>query len=223
MIDDEKQSFIDAYRDALGIQRDLAIQNLDNNRRNAYQAIMSGANKAGMMYSNFPERAKYQYDTSTYTPNLIKTQQTYQTGLDSLRSNVLKAINQLSELREASKELETSNKRPLGANVINDAGDWTYLDTRNVTQYRDANNDPIRLGHAAQNAGFSTPEQLLQYGKDTLSGYEWNTLNDIVKNAPAGYVLMPNWGDTYEEQKYDWLDDERNSWLNSWGLKFGQQ
>ena len=67
MIDDEKQSFIDAYRDALGVQRDLAIQNLDNNRRNAYQAIMSGANKAGMMYSNFPERAKYQYDTSTYS------------------------------------------------------------------------------------------------------------------------------------------------------------
>ena len=136
---------------------------------------------------------------------------------------MLKAINQLSELREASKELETSNNRPLGANVINDAGDWTYLDTKNVTQYRDANNDPIRFGHAAQNAGYTNPEQLLQYGKDTLSGYEWDTLNDIVKNAPAGYVLMPNWGDAYEEQKYDWLDDDRNSWLNSWGLKFGQQ
>ena len=62
-MNDEIKSFIDSYRESLDQQRDLGMQNLENNRRNQFQNIMAGANKAGMLYSNFPERARIQYDT----------------------------------------------------------------------------------------------------------------------------------------------------------------
>jgi hypothetical protein len=110
MIDDEKQGFIDLYRDYMDSQRDTAFQDIENARRNQFQGIMSGANKLGMMYSNFPERSMYQYDTSTYKPALIKAQQTYQTGLDSLRSNLASYINQLAEINEATNDLNESAK-----------------------------------------------------------------------------------------------------------------
>ena len=84
MINEEVDPFINAYRQSLDRQKDLAMQNLDTQRRNDFQTIMSNANTAGMMYSNFPQRSKIQYDTQTYLPNQIKTQNTYQTGLQKL-------------------------------------------------------------------------------------------------------------------------------------------
>lgn len=81
------------------------MQNLDNTRRNDFATIMSGANKAGMMYSNFPQRSKIQYDTQSYLPNQIKTQQTYQTGLQKLRENIISTSNQLKTINDAIAEL----------------------------------------------------------------------------------------------------------------------
>lgn len=89
-------------------QKDLAMQNLDNQRRNDFATIMGGANKAGMMYSNFPQRSKIQYDTQTYMPNQIKTFNTYKTGLQKLRENIISTSNQLKTINEAIAELNES-------------------------------------------------------------------------------------------------------------------
>lgn len=99
---DENQikSFYQNYRDSLDRQYQSGLQNLEQQRKNAQTSIMSGANKAGMMYSNFPTRAKIQYDQQTYQPAMIKLQTGYQTGLDALRSNVLKYQNAIAEIQE---------------------------------------------------------------------------------------------------------------------------
>ena len=105
MINDTIDPFILNYRDSLERQNELAKQNLYNQRRLDQTAITSGANDAGMMYSNFPERSKIQYDTNTFTPALVKQQQSYQTGLQKLRENTLNLANQLKSVNEAIAEL----------------------------------------------------------------------------------------------------------------------
>lgn len=108
MINEQLDPFIIAYRDSLQQQRDLANQQLEAQRRNDFTSIMSGANKVGMMYSNFPAREKIKYDTQTYQPNLIKVQQSYQTGLDKLRANTIKMANQLGSINRAIEELNAT-------------------------------------------------------------------------------------------------------------------
>lgn len=105
MIDKTVDPFINAYRESLERQKDLAMQSLGNQRRNDFQTIMSNANAAGMMYSNFPQRSKIQYDMQTFMPNQIKTQQTYQTGLQKLRENIINTSNQLKSINDAIAEL----------------------------------------------------------------------------------------------------------------------
>ena len=108
MINEQLDPFIIAYRDSLQQQRDLDNQQLEAQRRNDFTSIMSGANKVGMMYSNFPAREKIKYDTQTYQPNLIKVQQSYQTGLDKLRANTVKMANQLNSINRAIEELNAT-------------------------------------------------------------------------------------------------------------------
>lgn len=105
MIDSTVDPFIKAYRESLDSQRDLAMQNLDNQRRNDFTSLMSNANVAGALYSNFPQRDKIKYDTQTYMPSQVKIQSTYQTGLQKLRENVINASNQLKSINEAIAEL----------------------------------------------------------------------------------------------------------------------
>lgn len=85
--------FIKSYRDALKQDYDTEMSRLQQQRRNDYGSIMSQANKRGMMYSNFPERSKMQYEADTYLPNVQKAYTTYQTGLDKLRSDALGSYN----------------------------------------------------------------------------------------------------------------------------------
>lgn len=89
------------YRDSLDKQYQTAMQSLEQQRKNAQTSIMSGANKAGMMYSNFPARAKIQYDQGTYQPAAIKLNTSYQTGLDTLRNNILKYQNSIAEIKDS--------------------------------------------------------------------------------------------------------------------------
>lgn len=89
------------YRDSLDKQYQTAMQSLEQQRKNAQTSIMSGANKAGMMYSNFPARAKIQYDQGTYQPAAIKLNTSYQTGLDALRNNILKYQNSIAEIKDS--------------------------------------------------------------------------------------------------------------------------
>lgn len=97
--------FIRNYRESLQAQRDSAFKQLEQQRRNDYATIMSGANKAGMLYSNFPERSKIQYQTQTYVPSYTKIQSSYQTGLNSLRNNAIDLWNQIKAYREATEDL----------------------------------------------------------------------------------------------------------------------
>lgn len=93
------------YRTALDNQYNAGVAALGQQRTNDFANIMSGANKAGMMYSNFPERSKTQYDTQTFTPTLVKTRQSYQTGIDKIRSNVADLYNNNKTIEEAIADL----------------------------------------------------------------------------------------------------------------------
>ena len=103
------KDFYQNYRDSLDRQNQSAIQSLDQQRKNAQTSIMGSANKMGMMYSNFPVRDKIRYDQETYQPTMIKLQNTYQTGLDQLRSNILKYQNSIAEIQDSIAHLNSLN------------------------------------------------------------------------------------------------------------------
>lgn len=105
--EDQIKDFYQNYRDSLDRQYQSAVQSLDQQRKNAQTSIMSGANKAGMMYSNFPARAKIQYDQGTYQPAQVKLNTSYQTGLDSLRNNILKYQNSIAEIQDSIAHLNS--------------------------------------------------------------------------------------------------------------------
>lgn len=101
----EANTFIDNYRQAMSDQYQAAQDELKQQRSNDYAVLMGNANKGGVMYSNFPERSKIKYDAQTYYPNLVKSYNTYQTGLDKLRSNVVNYQNQIQSLNDAIADL----------------------------------------------------------------------------------------------------------------------
>lgn len=108
MYDTEQiKDFYQNYRDSLDRQNQTAVQSLDQQRKNAFTSIMSGANKAGMLYSNFPVRDKIRYDQETYQPAQIKLQTSYQTGLDALRNNILKYQNSIAEIQDSIAHLNS--------------------------------------------------------------------------------------------------------------------
>lgn len=104
---DEIKDFYQKYRDSLDRQYQSGVQSLDQQRRNAQATIMSGANKSGMLYSNFPARSKIQYDQTSYTPTLTKLNTNYRTGLDTLRQNILKYQNNIAEIQDSISHLNS--------------------------------------------------------------------------------------------------------------------
>lgn len=105
--DDEWQNFYKNYRESLSSQYENAKNSLEQQRKNAQASIMSGANKAGILYSNFPQRSKIQYDQNTYQPAQIKLNTTYQSGLDALRNNILKYQNSIADIQDAIAHLNS--------------------------------------------------------------------------------------------------------------------
>lgn len=101
------KDFYQNYRDSLDRQYQSAMQSLEQQRKNAQTAIMSSANKAGMLYSSFVPREKIKYDTSTYNPAVVKLNTTYQTGLDTLRNNILKYQNSIREIQDSIAHLNS--------------------------------------------------------------------------------------------------------------------
>ncbi len=99
--------YIQAYRDSLQEQYNTAFNNIENQRTQDFANIMSQANKAGMLYSNFPERSKVQYDTGTYYPAIVKARNTYQTGLDTIRNKGVELANQVRTLEEKIADLNS--------------------------------------------------------------------------------------------------------------------
>lgn len=88
--------FIQNLRQALTESYDAGMANLENQRTLDQNAIMNKANKAGMMYSNIPQRMKIQYDTQTYMPAQVNLRNSYQSGLDTLRQNGINTANQVA-------------------------------------------------------------------------------------------------------------------------------
>ncbi len=105
----EWQDFYKNYRDSLSRQHENDMNLLNQQRRNAQRSIMSSANKIGMLYSNFPERNKIMYDVGTYQPAQIKLHNSYQTGLDTLRSNILKYQNSIKDIQDSIAHLNSMN------------------------------------------------------------------------------------------------------------------
>ena len=101
------RDFYQNYRDSLDRQNQSTIQSLDQQRRNAQASIMSGANKAGMLYSSFVPREKIKYDVNTYNPAVIKLNTTYRTGLDTLRNNILKYQNSIRDIQDSINHLNS--------------------------------------------------------------------------------------------------------------------
>lgn len=97
--------FLTNYRKALGAQLDASNDAINQQRRNDFATIMAGANKAGMLYSNFPQRSKIQYDTQTLYPAKVKAQQSYQTALDKLRASAIDMYNQNKTINQAIADL----------------------------------------------------------------------------------------------------------------------
>ncbi len=108
MMGTDVNQFVKTYRDILKRQYDAGLANLQNTKRQQDAKIMGSANTAGMMYSNFPQRSKMQYEAQSYTPAVSNLHNTYQTGLDKLRSNAVSTYNQIKSYQEAIKDLNES-------------------------------------------------------------------------------------------------------------------
>lgn len=104
---EDVNEFYKNYREALEAQRSSNLKQLEQQRRNDFASIMSGANRRGMLYSNFPEREKIKYNVGTYFPAVQKVNTSYMTGLDSLRANMVNFLNQKKAYDEAAAELST--------------------------------------------------------------------------------------------------------------------
>lgn len=103
--------FVNKYRQALQESYQAAMTNLNNQRSLDQSNIMNQANKAGVMFSNIPQRMKIQYDTNTFMPNQTNLRNTYQTGLDTLRSNAANAANTVKQYQEM---IDYYNSLPTG-------------------------------------------------------------------------------------------------------------
>lgn len=105
--ENEWNDFYKNYRESLSKQYETAQQSLNQQRNLAQSSIMSGANKAGMLYSNWVPREKIKYDTNTYQPAQMKLQNTYQTGLSALRNNILNYQNSIRDIQDYIAHLNT--------------------------------------------------------------------------------------------------------------------
>lgn len=105
----DTNAFIQNYRDSLQNQYNSAVANIENQKEIDETSIMSNANSAGMMYSNLPQRDKLKYQTTTYLPNLAEAQNSYQTGVDALRSKAVELSNNISTIEQAIADLNKYN------------------------------------------------------------------------------------------------------------------
>ena len=226
-MNDEVNGFIDAYRESLDRQKDLAMQNLDQSRSNAFQNIMSNANTLGMMYSNFPERQKIQYDTGSYEPAKMKIQDTYQTGLDKLRSNTTNYINQLAEINEAIDELNKATATPNWRQENIDYGKYGLKAPEKNAEgtglnFYDANGNPIRFGTYAKRLGATTNDEILDVAAATDVNLYKNLARIYGAQSNTSHPnLTWNMGTNSTPVNYRWLNTGDNAFMNSIGLGFG--
>lgn len=214
--------FVKSYRDALKQDYDTELSRLQQQRRNDYGSIMSQANKRGMMYSNFPERSKMQYEANTYLPNVQKAYTTYQTGLDKLRSDALGSYNAIKTLQDQIAHFNSLNTTSGGVK-----GDYGEDDSGGAWFKNDAGKN-IRFSTFARDNGYdATTESYLKAAKKYLSENDFNRLLNIVKlqqNTSHPNLLhnANSYGGNFQDYEYGYLNDSDRGFINNLGLTFGK-
>lgn len=220
--------FVTKYRDAMKENYDQNISTIENQRRNDYQSIMSQANKRGMMYSNFPERSKIQYDADTYLPNLKSAYTSYQTGLDKLRSSALSAYNNIKETQAQIDHVnalakisdDAAKKSNTGMNIT-----WGKLGTKDGgTWYYDNDGNPVRMSTWLRKNGYADTTEGYLKGAQALNTAGWmsdadyKALTEEANGKNLGYNAN-GYGGSYQDYTYDGMDSSRQSLINSLGLR----
>lgn len=223
--------FLMSYRDAMKQNYDANVAQIEQQRRNDYGSIMSQANKRGMMYSNFPERSKMQYDAETYLPNLAGAYKNYQTGLDKLRSSAISSYNAIRETQDQINHLKemgdiangtNSSKLKWGALGIGGKKGWFYGDLG-----EDGKRKAVRFSTFARHNDFdNTTEGYLNAAKQFLTEDQYKRLAHIVdmqkntKTPNLGYNAG-GFGQTFQDIDYGTrFSPEDVDFLNQLGLTF---
>lgn len=129
---DANNEFIKNYRESLQQAYDTGLKQLENQRNLDRSAIVNKANKAGVLFSNIPQRMQIQYDTQTYMPTLTNLRNSYQTGLQALRENALNTINQTryyQDMIDYYNTLPTSSSSTSSVDAITNALQETLATT----------------------------------------------------------------------------------------------
>ena len=220
--------FIDSYRDFMKDSYADNVAQVNKQKREDFASIMSQANKAGMMYSNFPERSKMQYESSTYLPNLSSAFQTYQTGLDKLRSSALGTYNNIKETQAQIDHLNSLNndkdgdadkpKYKWGSRVDKDnSGNYWFYNDSGKTD--DAN--AVRFSTWARHNDYDdSHEGYVKAANQWLNEAQQKQINNILKRTGMKLAYNANgYGNTFDENAYEGLSDDERNLLSSLGLK----
>lgn len=221
--------FFKNYRETLEPDYGKKLSDLRQQRRNDLASIMSTANARGMMYSNFPERSKMQYETNTYLPKVENTFRTYQTGLDKLRSDALGTYNNIKDMGEQIAYFDKLNR----SDEDDTAGDYGE-DGSGGAWFKNANGKAVRFSTFARDNGYdATTESYLKAAKKYMSEENYNRLLNIVKlqqNTSHPNLLhnANSYGGTYQDYDYmkadgtPYLNASDRSFINNLGLTFGK-
>ena len=219
--------FIKAYRDSLRDNYTANVNQIEQQRRNDEASIMANANRAGMMYSNFPARDKMKYEAETYLPNRQSAFTSYQTGLDKLRSNAVNAYNNIRSIEDAISDLNSSGGGGTGGNTGGNTGgdDVKYWGSARAqdggTWFYDNNGNPVRFSTWAIKNGAKTSSDLLKYAQQALNDTEYNKLKKIYDTQSAkNRTFTRNTGKNYTNNSYDFLTEDENNFLNGLGIGF---
>lgn len=149
--DNDVNEFIKNYRNSLKAQRDSNLKKLQQQRKNYMSTIMGSANRRGMMYSNFPQRDKINYDIGSYAPAVAATQTSYQTGLDTLRNNAVTLWNKIKSYNEQISDLNNYGTSGGGGSSTSSGSDLSNALLYYMLQQQQQAGDNSNNGSAAKN------------------------------------------------------------------------
>ena len=165
--DNNINDFIKNYRESLLAQRDSNLKQLQQQRRNYMGSIMGAANRRGMLYSNFPQRDKINYDTNTYNPAVVKNQTSYQTGLDTLRNNAVTLWNKIQSYNESTNDLNNYGITGSNSGGNNNTGTNTNTNTNNN------NTTSTNTGNTSTNNSKSNTTASSAQSNNGLTVWDW--------------------------------------------------